>query len=92
MVFGLFLFWLAWPSEEREVDAAILSVLREVGRAAEVVVLTVLQYEEGAGLQQAVCADELRQCGQLLQRVGRVGKDKVKLLFAAFDETKGIGP
>ena len=69
-------------SEEREIDAAVLAVLEEVGMLGEIVVLAVFEDEEPVGLEQTALDDEVGQCGEFLEGVGRVGKDEVELLFA----------
>ena len=56
----------------------------------EVVVFAVLKDEDAALFQQCFLEDEVRDCGQLLQRIGRVGKDEVVLLPAGLDEAENI--
>ena len=64
----------------------------------EVVVLAVFQTEDAIGQQQLVLEDEVGQGGDLLQRIGWVGKDEVELLVARLEkaehvatDAKGIG-
>ena len=40
--------------------------------------------------KHVVGKDEVRNSGQLLQGIGRIGKDEVELLRAAFNETENI--
>ena len=56
----------------------------------EVVVFAVLKDEDAALFQQCFLEDEVRDCGQLLQRIGRVGKDEVELLMTTLDEAEYI--
>ncbi len=65
-------------------------MLHEVGVAGEVVVFAMFEDEDALGLEQALLEDEPRNPGQLLQGIGRIGKDEVELLFARLDETEGI--
>ena len=68
--------------KQREIHAAILAMLHEVGMLREIVVLAVLEDEDALRLQQAMLEDEIGNSGQLLQGIGRVGKDEVELLVA----------
>ena len=77
--------------EQREIHAAILAMLHEVGMLREIVVLAVLEDEDALRLQQAMSEDEIGNGGQLLQGIGRVGKDKVELLVAGLNVTEYIG-
>lgn len=77
--------------EQGEVDAAIGAVLHEVGMLGEVVVLAVLKHKDAVGLQKTLLHDKVGNLRQLLQGVGRVGKDKVILLPARLDEAKDVG-
>ena len=56
----------------------------------EIVVLTVFENKEPVGLEQSTLDNQVGQRGQLLQSVGRVGKDEVELLFAGLDETECV--
>ena len=67
-----------------------MAMLHEVRMSGEVVVLAVLKHEDAVVCQQVVVEDELRNGGQLLEGIGRVGKDEVKLLFAALDEAESV--
>ena len=48
----------------------------------EVVVLAMFEDEDAFGSKDVLLEYEVGNLGQFLQRVGRVGKDKVKLLSA----------
>ena len=58
----------------------------------EVVVFAVLEDKKTAGPEQPVTEQQVGNQRQLLQRVGRVGKDEVELLPARLDEAEGVGP
>ena len=77
--------------KQREIHAAILAMLHEVGMLREIVVLAVLEDEDALRLQQAMPEDEIGNGGQLLQGIGRVGKDEVELLVAGLNVTEDIG-
>ena len=77
--------------KQREVHAAILAMLHEMGMLREIVVLAVLEDEDALRLQQAMPEDEVGNGGQLLQGIGRVGKDEVELLVAGLNVTEDIG-
>ena len=57
-------------------------MFHKVWMLGEVVVFAVFKDEDAVGLQQLLFEDEVGNLGQLLQRVGWVGKDKVILLLA----------
>ena len=69
--------------EEGEVHAAIGTVLHEAGMLGEVVVLAVLEHEETALGEEVAVEHDVGQLGQLLECIGRVGKDEVEVLTAA---------
>ena len=77
--------------KQREVHAAILTMLNKVGMLREIVVLAVLEDKDALRLQQTVLEDEVGNSGQLLQGIGRVGKDEVELLVAGLNVTEDIG-
>ena len=76
--------------ENRKVYASIATMFYKMGTAAEVVVFTMFEDKDAAFLEQTLLKDKVWYCRQFLQSVGWVGKDEVKLLLAAFDETEGI--
>ena len=53
-------------------------------------VFAVFKDEDAFFLKQIFLKDQVGYCRQFLQGVGRVGKDKVKLLFARFDKPEDI--
>ena len=57
----------------------------------EVIIFAVFQHEDAVVFQQTLFEDEVRNRGNLLQRIGRVGKDKVELLMTALEETEHVG-
>ena len=62
----------------------------EVRMAGEVVCLAVLKYKQAVFLQQLVAEDEVGQCLQPVQLIGRVGKHEVELRVAGLDVAEGI--
>ena len=66
-------------------------MLNKVGMLREIVVLAVLEDEDALRLQQAMLEDEVGNGGQLLQGIGRVGKDEVELLVAGLNVAEDIG-
>ena len=65
-------------------------MFHEMGIIGEVVVLAMFEDEDTTLLQQSFLEDEAGDGRQFLQGIGRIGKDKVKLLLATFDEAKHI--
>ena len=57
----------------------------------EVMVFAVLQYKHAILFQQSLFKNQVGYLRNLLQRIGRVGKDKVILLVTGFQEFKDIG-
>ena len=57
-------------------------MLNEMWMGCEVVVLAMFEDEDAFGSKDLLLEYEVGNLGQFLQRVGRVGKDKVKLLSA----------
>ena len=55
-------------------------------------VFAVFEDKDAIRLQQVFLEDERRDGRQFLQCIGRVGKDKVELLFTALDKLKRIAP
>lgn len=85
--------WIAASlSEQREIDTAVGPVLHEMRMVGEVVVLAVFQNEYSFRLQKVFFENEVGQCGQLGQRIGRVGKNEVELLPAAFQKAEHVAP
>ena len=56
-------------------------MLQEVGMQGEVVVFAVFEAKDTLRLQQLLLEDELRNLRQLLQGIGRIGKDEVDQLM-----------
>ena len=78
--------------EKGEVHAAVGAVFHEAGVGGEVVRFAVFQHEEAVFLQQAVPEDQVGQRRQVVQGVGRVGKDEVESLVAFVQEAEHVGP
>ena len=49
-----------------------------------------LQDEDAVGSKQAVLEDKIGQGGELLKRIGRIGKDKRELLVAGLEKAEGV--
>ena len=65
-------------------------MLHEMWIVAEIVILPVLKDEDSVVLQQSFLEDEAGDRWQFFQGIGRIGEDKVKLLFAGFDDAEHI--
>lgn len=52
--------------------------------------LAVLKDKDTIVGQQSMLEDKGRNCGEFLQGVWRIGKDKIKLLFTGFHEAEDI--
>ena len=65
-------------------------MLDEVRVAGEVVVLAMFEHEDTIGLQQSLLKDKTGNLGEFFQGIGRIGKDKVKLLLARLNETEHV--
>ena len=59
-----------------------------VGKAC---VLAVLDNEQSARPKERAFEDELREAGQLWERVGRVGKNEVEGLIRVLDDAQCVG-
>ena len=57
----------------------------------EVIVFAMLQHEDAVVLQQSLFEDKVRNRGNLLQRIGWVGKDEVELLVTTLKESEHVG-
>ena len=77
-------------SEDREVDAAVTSVLQESWMVGEIVVLAMLEYEDAVLIEHIAIQYEVWNLWQLLQCVWWVGKDEVILLLVALQEAEYI--
>ena len=62
----------------------------KVGVLREVVVLAVLKDKDAVRRQQTLLEDDVRDGGQFLQRVWRVGKDNVELLVARLQKAEDV--
>ena len=76
--------------KQTEVDAAVVAVVNEMRMRLEGVILAMLQDEDAVGSKQAVLEDKIGQGGELLKRIGRIGKDKRELLVAGLEEAEGV--
>ena len=54
-------------------------------------VFAVLKHEDAVFLQDSFLKHKVWNLGQVLQGIGRVGKDKVELLVTALDKAENIG-
>ena len=82
---------LFFQTKKGEIDATVLSVVNDVGMVFERMVFAMFKDEDAFGLQQLPIEDEVGQRREFLQRIGRVGKDDVKLLFTLLDIAKDVG-
>ena len=57
-------------------------MLHKSGMSGEVIILAMLEDENAFGSKDVLLEDEVGNLRQFLECVGRVGKDKVKLLAA----------
>ena len=62
----------------------------EMRMRLESVVLAMLQNKDAVGSQQLMLEDEVGQGRELFKRIGRIGKDKGKLLVARLEKAEGI--
>ena len=76
--------------EDREVHTAIGAMLDKAGMGGEVVILAMLEDEDAIRGKDALVEDKVGDLRQLLESVGWIGKDEVKLLSARLDETEDI--
>ena len=65
-------------SEDTKVHAAIFPVFHEVRVVAEIKLLAMFNNKETVFLQQIVFNDEIRDRGQLFQRIRRIGKNEIE--------------
>lgn len=77
-------------SEQAEVHAAVCPVFYESGHILKAVVLAVLKYKYAVGFKHASLKYKSGQGRQFGQGIGRVGKDEVELLVAAFYKAEHI--
>jgi hypothetical protein len=59
-----------------------LAVVKEVGMLGEIMLLAMLEDKDSFRLEERLLEDEVGNLGQLLQGIGRVGKNEVELLAA----------
>ena len=64
--------------EYREIHTAVYPFFHKVRMCVEIVFLAMFQYKNPVFLQLAIVENQVGQCGQLGQFVGRVGKDEIK--------------
>ena len=76
--------------EDREVHTAIGAMLDKAGMGGEVVILAMLEDEDAIRGKDALVEDKVGDLRQLLESIGRIGKDEVKLLSARLDEAEDI--
>ena len=60
-------------------------MLYKVWGVRKIVLLTMLEHQDTAILQQVLLENQSRDGGQFLECVRGIGKNKVELLFARFD-------
>ena len=77
-------------SKQTEVDAAVVAMVDEMRMRLESVVLAMLQDKNAVGSQQLMLEDDVGQGRELFKRIGRIGKDKGKLLVARLEKAEGI--
>ena len=65
-------------------------MLHEMWIVREVIILAVLKDKDPVVLQQSFLKDEAGDRWQFFQGIGRIGEDKVKLLFAGFDVAEHV--
>ena len=57
-------------------------MVKEVGMLGEIMLLAMLEDKDSFRLEERLLEDEVGNLGQLLQGIGRVGKNEVELLAA----------
>ena len=65
-------------------------MLYKVWGVRKIVLLTMLEHQDTAILQQVLLENQSRDGGQFLECVRGIGKNKVELLFARFDIAEHI--
>ena len=65
-------------------------MLYKVWGVRKIVLLTMLEHQDSAILQQVLLENQSRDGGQFLEGVRGIGKNKIKLLFARFDIAEHI--
>lgn len=65
-------------------------MLDEMRMGGEVVILAMLEDEDAIRGEDALVEDKVGDLRQLLESIGRIGKDEVKLLSARLDEAEDI--
>ena len=65
-------------------------MLHKPGMNGKIIVFAMLEDEYAIGCQYVLSENHVGNLGQFLQRVGRVGKDEIKLLSARLDESEYI--
>ena len=73
-----------------EIHTPIASVPHETGMLREVILLSMLEDEDTVRFQDTFFKDDAGYRRQLFHGIGRIGKDKVKLLFARLDIPEDI--
>ena len=76
--------------KQREINAAIASVLQKMGVRREVVMLSMLENEESIGRKKVLREDEIRDGWQLWEGIRRVSKDEIELLMTALYESEDV--
>ena len=69
-------------AEYREIYTAVCPMLHESGMSGEIIILAMFEDENAFGSKDVLLEDEVGNLRKFLECVGRVGKDKVKLLAA----------
>ena len=85
------LFFTKLHGEEREVHFAIVSMLPEVRMLFELVFARMLEDEDAVVGEDIAGEDDVGQLRQVLEGVGRVGKDDVESFVGTFQEVEDIG-
>ena len=85
------LFFTQFHGEEGEVHFAIVSMLPEVRMLFELVFAWMLEDEDAVVGEDIAGEDDVGQLRQVLEGVGRVGKDDVESFVGTFQEVEDIG-
>ena len=81
----------AWGGfKQREIDAAIASVLHKMGVRREVVVLAMLEDEEPIRRKEVLREDEIGNGWQFGEGIRRISKDEIELLMTALYESEDV--
>ena len=76
--------------KQREINAAIASVLHKMGVRREVVVLAMLENEESIGRKEVLREDEIGNGWQFGEGIRRISKDEIELLMTALYKSEDV--